>query len=196
MLVICPGHSVVCMLDREKDSQIRCSWDGDPVGWPDYVRKVRLTFEKTKANRRQHLGPELVSQLTGRAWVVTQEIDHEKLVSAEGARYLVEFLEEHLARVPVPDAGTRAEDLLVRLRRPSGMSMATWCHTVRETYRKLQRALKRARQHSTTPTSSKVINTTSWTPPSGRSPSSSTSERRKASKFTVPEPEGVVESRP
>ena len=192
--MICPGHSVVCMMDREKDSQIRCSWDGDPVGWPDYVRKVRLTFEKTKANRRQHLGPELVSQLTGRAWVVTQEIDHEKLVSAEGARYLVEFLEEHLARVPVPDAGTRAEDLLVRLRRPSGMSMATWCHTVRETYRKLQRALKRARQHSTTPTSSKVINTTSWTPPSGRSPSSSTSERRKASKFTVPEPEGVVES--
>lgn len=89
MLVICPGHSVVCMMDREKDSQIRCSWDGDPVGWPDYVRKVRLTFEKTKANRRQHLGPELVSQLTGRAWVVTQEIDHEKLVSAEGARYLV-----------------------------------------------------------------------------------------------------------
>ena len=98
---------MVCRMDnREKDLQVRCSWDGDPAGWPDYVRKVRLTLEKTKANRRQHLGPELVSQLTGRAWVVTQEIDHVKLVSAQGARYLVEFLEEHLARVPVPDAGT------------------------------------------------------------------------------------------
>ena len=88
---------MVCRMDnREKDLQVRCSWDGDPAGCPDYVRKVR----------RQHLDPELVSQLTGRAWVVTQEIDHVKLVSAQGARYLVEFLEEHLARVPVPDAGT------------------------------------------------------------------------------------------
>ena len=81
-------------------------WDGDIATFPDYVRKVRLAFEKTR--RR------LVGQLTGRAWVIT----HERFTQPDGAGYLVEFLEEKLARVLVPDAGARAEELLVKLRRP------------------------------------------------------------------------------
>ena len=124
---------------------LRCHWDGDFSTWPDYVRKVRLAFEKTRRRRRAQLGPDLVSQLSGRAWVVTQEIDYKALTQANGARYLISFLEERLARVPIPDAGSQAEALLLRLRRMPGTSMATWCAQVREQYRKLQRALKRAR---------------------------------------------------
>ena len=104
----------------DKDKDLRCGWDGDISTFPDYVRRVRLIFEKTRRRRRKHLGPDLVAQLTGRAWVITQEIDHTKLTQDDGARYLVDFLEEKLARVPVPDAGVRAEELLVRLRRPPG----------------------------------------------------------------------------
>ena len=115
--------------DRAVD---RCAWDGEPSTWVDYVRRVRLAFEKTRKRKRRYLGPELVSQLSGRAWVATQEVDHERLLQPDGAKYLVEFLEHRLARVPVPDAGQKAEELLVRLRRPAGMAMSTWCQKVRE----------------------------------------------------------------
>ena len=133
------------MTEKEKDTSLRCHWDGDFATWPDYVRKVRLAFEKTRRRRRAQLGPDLVSQLSGRAWVVTQEIDYKALTQPNGARYLITFLEERLARVPIPDAGSQAEALLLRLRRVPGTSMATWCAQVREQYRKLQRALRRAR---------------------------------------------------
>ena len=76
----------------EKDERFKCAWDGDITTCPDYVRKVRLAFEKTRRRRRRHLGPDLVSQLTGRAWVITQEIDFERLTKPDGARYLVQFL--------------------------------------------------------------------------------------------------------
>ena len=121
----------------DKDVHVKCSWDGDPASWQDYIRKVRLTFEKTRSRKRKYLGPELVSQLTGRAWTVTQDIDHRMLVQPHGARFLIEFLEQRLGKVPVPDAGTKAEELFVKMRRPAGMSMASWCHKVRETYRGL-----------------------------------------------------------
>ena len=186
------------MAEREKD--LKCAWDGDISTFQDYVRRVRLVFERTRRRRRKHLGPDLVAQLTGRAWVITQEIDHTKLTQRDGARYLIEFLEEKLARVPVPDAGARAEELLVRLRRPSGMSMATWCATVRESYRKLQRALKRARPDS--PTSPGRSEGSMVPSPStlGRdrqspvtdapdSPTSSSRRARRSSKETVQEPE-------
>lgn len=133
------------MADREKDTSLRCHWDGDASTFADYVRKVRLAFEKMRKKRRNQLGPELVSQLSGKAWIVTQEINHKLLTQPSGAIYLIRYLEERLARIPIPDAGTRGEDLLLRLKRPMGMSMSTWCHSVREAYRKLQRALKRAR---------------------------------------------------
>ena len=184
----------------EKDRDLKCSWDGDITTFPDYVRRVRLAFEKTRRRRRKQLGPDLVSQLTGRAWVITQEIDHQRLVQADGARYLVDYLEERLARVPIPDAGARAEELLVKLRRPPGMSMATWCATIRESYRKLQRALKRARPTETprdvtpTPTTpaASPVGQAPRTPPHDRPGSTSTSpsrRSRRASKETVQEPE-------
>ena len=67
----------------------RCEWDGEPATWPDYVRKVRLQFEKTRRRRRKYLGPELVSPLTGRAWTVTQEVEHDRLLRPDGAKYLI-----------------------------------------------------------------------------------------------------------
>ena len=100
------------MADKEKDS-IRCQWDGEASTWPDYVLRVRLAYERTRKRRRPHLGPELVSQLSGKAWIVMEEIDHRQLTKASGARYLIQILEERLARVPIPDAGTRAENLLL-----------------------------------------------------------------------------------
>ena len=152
------------------------------------MRRVRLAFSRTKKKHRKHLAADLVSQLTGRAWTITQEISHERLVKEDGAKYLVQFLESHLAQVPVPDAGAKAEELLVKLRRPFGMSMSTWCATVREHYRQLQRALKRAAPvlpsdgKESTPKRSPSV-------PSTSSPPSPTRSSRKTSKRTVPEPE-------
>lgn len=102
----------------DKDLYVKFSWDGDPASWKDYIRKVRLAFEKTRSRKRKYLGPELVSQLAGRAWTVTQEIDHRMLARPDGARFLIEFLEQRLGKVPVPDAGTKAEELFVKMRRP------------------------------------------------------------------------------
>ena len=176
-------------MEAAKDEKLfRCSWNGDVSTFQDYVRRVRLAFSRTKKKHRKHLAADLVSQLTGRAWTITQEISHERLVKEDGAKYLVQFLESHLARVPVPDAGAKAEELLVKLRRPFGMSMSTWCATVREQYRQLQRALKRAAPlapvegKETSPKRSPSV-------PSTSSPPSPTRSSRKTSKRTVPEPE-------
>ena len=144
---------------------------------------MRLTYEKTRRRRRKLLGPELVTLLSGRAWVITQEIDHLRLTQSDGAHYLIKFLEEKLGRTPVPAAGSYAEELFVRMRRPSGMSMATWCSQVRESYRKLQRALKRARQEQGEPTSDVPA------PPSSSSSPSPTRSARRGSRQSVPEPQ-------
>jgi hypothetical protein len=114
-------------------------------GWPDYQRKVRLLWEGTRKRARKRLGPTLVRSLTGTAWDITQEIDHEMLRSASGARYLLDFLQERLGRTSVPDAGIRLEELLIKMRRNLGEGMASWANRVRESYRKLQRALQRVR---------------------------------------------------
>ena len=180
-------------MEAAKDEKLfRCFWNGDVSTFQDYVRRVRLAFSRAKKKHRKHLAADLVSQLTGRAWTITQEISHERLVKEDGAKYLVQFLESHLARVPVPDAGAKAEELLVKLRRPFGMSMSTWCATVREHYRQLQRALKRAAplnpsgEKDTTPKRSPSV-------PSTSSPPSPARSSRRTSKRTVPEPEAPDE---
>ena len=122
------------------------TWDGDPTSWADYTRKVRLQWEKTPKHKRYLLGPELASRLTGRAWSVTPSLDHTELGKKNGTKYLLRFLRDRLCHTAVPDAGARLEDLLIRLRRPLGMSMAQWSNEVLEAYRKLQRALARARR--------------------------------------------------
>lgn len=121
------------------------TWDGDPSTWADYTRKVRLQFEKTSRKKRHLLGAELASRLSGRAWSVTHELCHEKLGKRNGAKYLLKYLQERLCRTAVPDAGVRLEELLIRLRRPPGMTMSQWANEVQEAYRKVQRALVRAR---------------------------------------------------
>ena len=104
---------------RANISLQKISWDGDLHGWPDFVRRVRWIFERTKRNRRHLLAPEIVANLTGRAWNITQDLDHRALVRRNGTIYLLEFLRERLGENPVP------EELVIRLKRPSGMSMAT-----------------------------------------------------------------------
>ena len=128
--------------------EIFVTWDGDPATWPDYTRKVRLQFEKTSRKKRHLLGAELASRLSGRAWSVTHELDHVKLGKRNGVKYLLKYLQERLCRTAVPDAGARLEDLLIRLRRPAGMTMSQWANEVQEAYRKVQRALVRARQQA------------------------------------------------
>ena len=177
------------MGDREKDGvTYKCAWDGDIHTFQDYIRRVRLAFERTRRRRRRQLGAELVSQLSGRAWIITQEIDHSRLIQEDGAQYLIEYLEMKLGRTPVPAAGTFAEELFVKLRRPHGMTMSTWCSQVREAYRRLQRALKRARAErgeeggaTTSPSRASSLRL-------GTSPARSTT--RRTSKETVPEPQG------
>ena len=177
------------MADREKDGvTYKCAWDGDIHTFQDYIRRVRLAFERTRRRRRRQLGAELVSQLSGRAWIITQEIDHSRLIQEDGAQYLIEYLEMKLGRTPVPAAGTFAEELFVKLRRPHGMTMSTWCSQVREAYRRLQRALKRARAErgeeggaTTSPSRASSVRL-------GTSPARSTT--RRTSKETVPEPQG------
>ena len=125
---------------------IYVTWNGDLAHWPDYVRKVRLQYEKTEPSKRCRLGPELVSRLTDKAWQASFEIDHARLSGRYGAKYMISYLRERLCQAPVPDAGARLEDLLIRLRRKPGTPFSQWSHEVREAYRRLQRALLRTRQ--------------------------------------------------
>ena len=141
-------REVATMTTMKSSSRETATWDGDPVTWGDYARKVRLQWEMTASHKRRLLGPELASKLTGRAWSITPSLDHAKLTKRNGTKYLLRFLQERLCRTAIPDAGARLEDLLIRLRRPLGMPMSQWANEVMESYRKVQRALIRARQQN------------------------------------------------
>ncbi|CAE7219859.1 RE1 [Symbiodinium sp. KB8] len=133
-------------MDKEHNSSlVQCAWNGDPAGWTDFVRRVRLLYERTARRKRRQIGPSVVAQLTDKAWTVTQEIDHHKLTRREGAVYLLEFLRDRLGRSPVPDVGIRLEELMIKLRRTPGTSMSSWATQVRQTYKRVQIALHRAR---------------------------------------------------
>ena len=114
--------------------------------WNDYARQVRLCWEKTQPHKRKLLGPQLASKLTGRAWAVTPNLNHKKLGKKHGCKYLLKYLQERLCRTAIPDVGSRLEDVLIRLRRPLGMAMSQLSNEVMEAYRKVQRALIKARQ--------------------------------------------------
>lgn len=84
------------MTNVDKKEQI-VTWNGDPVHWQEYVKRVRLQYEKTEWRKRGLLGAELASRLTGRAWdVASAELNHDKLQQPDGAAYLLHFLEERL----------------------------------------------------------------------------------------------------
>ena len=132
----------------ERKEQV-ATWNGDPTTWLEYVKRVRLQFERTekkkkkKQKKRSLLGAELASRLTGRAWdIVSAEVDHSQLQKRDGAAYLLRFLEERLCKAPVPDTGQRLEDFFLRFRRSPG----EWATQVRESYRRLQRAMARQRK--------------------------------------------------
>lgn len=134
------------MMSNQKDGQNDPTWDGELAGWPDYVRRVRLQYETTSRKKRRLLGPRLALRLTGKAWEASTNIQHEMLRRSNGAKYLLLFLREKLGKTPIPDAAQRLEDLFIRLRRAPGTPFTTWASQVRETYKRAQRALVRARQ--------------------------------------------------
>ncbi|CAK9046645.1 unnamed protein product [Durusdinium trenchii] len=125
------------------------TWDGDASRWLDYVKRVRLQYERTEPKKRCLLGAELASRLTGKAWDITSaEVDHSRLQRADGAAYLLSFLEERLCKTPIPDVGQRLEEFFMKLRRQPGASMTEWATSLRESYRRLQRAMARQRQQN------------------------------------------------
>ena len=130
----------------EKKEHI-ATWDGNPTTWLEYVKRVRLQYERTEYKKKHLLGAELTSRLTGRAWdVASADVDHGLLQRPDGAAYLLKFLEERLCKAPVPDTGQRLEDFFIRLRRSPGASMTEWSTQLREAYRRLQRAMARQRK--------------------------------------------------
>ena len=173
----------------ERKEQV-ATWDGSPGLWLDYVKRVRLQYERTPHRKRKLLGAELASRLTGRAWDVTSaDIDHERLQQRDGPAYLLQFLEQRLCKAPIPDSGQRLEDFFIRLRRRPGSSMTEWASQLRESYRRLQRALARQRhdrgelvpkqmaEAATSPTSMRLRST----PDSRRRRSDVTSPQRQES---------------
>ena len=119
-------------------------------------------WEMTPPHKGKRLGPDLASRLAGRAWCIIPALDHEKLAKKNGTKYLLRFLQRRLCRTAVPGAGARLEDLLIRLKRPLGMAMSQWSTEVMEAYRRVKRALIRARQqHKPKEIDTKTVKTVS-----------------------------------
>ena len=134
-------------MDKDYDASLaKCSWDGDPSGWTDFVRRVRLLYEKTTRRKRRQLGPSIVSESRDRAWTISQDVNHQLLTRRDGCVYLLEFLRDRLGRSPIPDIGIRLEELMIRLNRNPGTPMSSWATQVRQTYMRVQVALHRARK--------------------------------------------------
>ena len=168
----------------ERKEQI-ATWDGDARSWTDYVKRVRLQFERTEYHKRRFLGPELASRLTGRAWDVTSaDIDHRQLQQPEGCAYLLRFLEDRLCKTPIPDLGQRLEEFFLKLRRTPGSSMTEWATALRESYRRLQRAMARQRKQTQTTSATASAGVGASGNPSSMSPESL---RRRRSDITSPQ---------
>ena len=171
-------------MDKDYDASLaKCGWDGDPSGWTDFVRRVRLLYEKTPRKKRRQLGPSIVSQLRERAWTITQDVCHQKLTRRDGCVYLLEFLRDRLGRSPIPDIGIRLEELMIRLRRTAGTPMSSWASQVRQTYKRVQVALHRARKEQGTlqPLTTAGSDAAPAKAPSGPSSPSSSSKRGRSS---------------
>ncbi|CAE7226110.1 unnamed protein product [Symbiodinium sp. CCMP2592] len=82
-------------------SQAFPSWDGNHATWSDYVRRVRLEWMRTAEKKKRLVGASLASKLTGKAWEVTIELDPARLQDRCGASYLLDYLEEKLAKTLV-----------------------------------------------------------------------------------------------
>ena len=122
------------MTTVDKRDQI-VTWDGNPTSWQEYVKRVRLQYERTEYRKHGLLGAELASRLTGRAWdVASSQLDHSKLQRADGAAYLLHFLEDRLCKAPIPDTGQRLEEFFMKIRRAPGSSMAEWASQLRESH--------------------------------------------------------------
>ena len=126
-----------------REEAIVPSWDGEPAGWPEYSRRVRLCYQQTPAHKRYTLGPKLVLKLKGKAWEIASSVNYEELESNSGTQYLLGFLRARLGRLPIPDVGQHLDELFVRCRRSPGTDMVTWCNQLREAYKKVQRSLAR-----------------------------------------------------
>ena len=131
--------------DRDRDEPLIPSWDGEVHSWAEYSRRVRLCHAQTPAHKRYTLGPKLVLKLRNKAWEAAASIDHAELCQDQGTQYLLQFLKQKLGRLPVPDVGQHLDDLFVKLRRQPGVDMISWCTQLRETYRRVQRALARTK---------------------------------------------------
>ncbi|CAE7207895.1 GIP [Symbiodinium sp. CCMP2592] len=173
--------------DTKPEQYLRCSWNGEASGWNDFTRRVRLAFEQTPRKRRHLLGPQIVGQLTDRAWSITGNIDHKQLCRRNGVVYLLQYLKEALGRLPVPDIGVRLEALILRMKRQPNQSMATWAAHLRQQYRHLQVALSRVRTQEQMDSGGVKL-------PSRGTSSTGASPHRRASDHTVEEPQAEQEA--
>ena len=172
------------MTQVERKDQI-VTWNGDPQFWLEYVKRVRLQYERTEYRKRGLLGAELASRLTGRAWdIASAELDHNQLQKPDGAAYLLRFLEQRLCKAPIPDTGQRLEEFFMKIRRVPGSSMAEWSAQLREAYRRLQRAMARQRKDQADREPTKAIQSSKLSTPTPRRRSDVTSPGRGRTLFT------------
>lgn len=172
------------MTHVERKDQI-VTWNGDPQYWLEYVKRVRLQYERTEYRKRGLLGAELASRLTGRAWdIASAELDHNELQKSDGAAYLLRFLEQRLCKAPIPDTGQRLEEFFMKIRRVPGSSMAEWSAQLRESYRRLQRAMARQRKDQADREPVKTIQSSKLSTPTPRRRSDLTSPGRGRTLFT------------
>ena len=132
-------------MTSNRDDAIIPSWDGEPAGWAEYSRRVRLCYQQLPSYKRYTLAPKLVLKLKGKAWEIASSINYEELETETGTQYLLSFLRSRLGRLPIPDVGQHLDELFVRCRRTPGTDMISWCNQVREAYKKVQRSLARTR---------------------------------------------------
>ena len=168
--------------ERDRDEPSVPSWDGEVSSWPEYSRRVRLSFAQTPVHKRYTVAPKLVLKLRGRAWEAAANIDHSRLTQNTGTQYLLQFLKDRLGRLPIPDIGQNLDDLFVRAKRQPGTDLVSWCNQIRETYKRLQRSLAKTRT-----TTSVGVQTDSPAP--GTASSSPTSRRRLSGSEPLREPE-------
>ena len=119
------------------------AWDGSAEKWTEYENKVLWFEQSLKPSERPQLVARLFRALSVPGKKMIQSERAKKSAGKDVEQHL-EFLQQKVGILSVPDLGNKLDDHFFRLKRLTGETMADWSTRSDGVYQRSVSALERA----------------------------------------------------
>ena len=122
------------------------TWDGDHTKFEEFKERIKWFVSGLSWKEKETAGPRIAAVLTGDAWKALEEINdegRELIQQAGGDQVLVDFLEETLLDLPIPEASKYMKEYLFTIKRKNSESMKAYAQRSRIAADKLERAFQK-----------------------------------------------------